>query len=262
MTVLYGDYECRKCNKEQKVMHEINDGNDHLVMPGDKAEVTKEFEYKCEMCGQEDSVFVLIKEESFVGFINVDQKDEAVNWNIPSKEEVLKKWAGEKSNVFNSSVDFKEQPFEIGQEVTMGTEEFTIKKVYRMEWVEKDMDKRLEFPRPETYWYEVSTSNGRILWMKVESWDENNVFVSESGIVVSDKNEVIEDISDNPEKVKLVYESEWFGGREIEAYQYINGIRILVTNYKKQIEMDIFEDTFESAMNMIEENMELGVFNE
>jgi hypothetical protein len=243
-------------------MHEINDGNERLIMPGDKAGAIKEFNYRCEMCGQEDRVFVFVKKGAFVGFINMDQKDEAANWSIPSKEEVLKKWAGEKSIVFNSSVDFKEQPFEVGQEVTMGAEEFTIKKVYRMEWVEKDIDKRVEFPRPETYWYEVSTTNGRILWMKVESWDENNVFVSESGIVVSDTNDVIEDISDNPEKVKMVYESEWFGGREIQAYQYINGIRILVTNYKKQIEMDIFEDTFDGAMNIVEENMELGVFNE
>lgn len=262
MTVLYGDYLCPVCNKVEKMLHEELDGKIKMVFPGEAFSNEKTITAECGYCNEKSKALVKVKDGRFIGFLNEEQKEKDVPNEIPETKDIFNKWRNEKTFSPFERVNFKNQPFKVGEEVKFANSCFLVQKIYRTEWIEKDLDIRLELPRPDTYWYEIKDQNHNTKWLKVENVEEENIYLSDNGIIIQDNSEVVEEITDNPTKIKKIYSTEWFGGREIEVFQYVNGTRILVYNHKKQIEMDVFEDTFEEAMGTVEDNMELGVFNE
>ncbi|WP_394555639.1 hypothetical protein C1N61_30075 (plasmid) [Priestia aryabhattai] len=262
MTLLYADFICPVCQNEDKQMHEIKDGKKKMLFPGDAFLEERVFEAECGYCDGKSKVHLKVTNNKFAGFANENELTNSKYKNDPDKGEVFEKWKGEKTFSPSERFDFKKQPFKPNTDITLNNEKFSIEKVYQTEWVEKDVDIRLDHPRPDIYWYELRTQSGLKRWLKVENVEGDNVFLSDKGIVVMDKEDMVEDITHNPTKIKVIYKDNWFGGREIEAYQYVNGVRIIVLDHKKRTEMDIFEDTFEEAMEAVEENMELGVFNE
>lgn len=262
MTVFYGDYLCPVCNKVEKLLHEELDGKIKMIFPGEAFSNEKTFIAECGYCNEKSNALLKVNDGYFIGFLNEAEKEKELSKEIPDTNDIFNKWKNEKTFSPFERVDFKKQPFKVGQEVKLGDNAFVVRKIYRTEWVEKNLDIRLELPRPDTYWYEIKDQSNTIKWLKVENVEGENIFLSENGIIIQDNSEVVEEITDNPTKIKKIYSTEWFGGREIEVFQYVNGTRILVYNHKKQIEMDVFEDTFEEAMGTVEDNMELGVFNE
>lgn len=262
MTLLYADFTCPNCHNEDKLMQEINDGKKHMIFPGDVFLEEKLFDAECDYCEEKCKVHLKVANNQFVGFANENNLRDVNFKKAPTKDEVFLKWKNEKTFSPTEKFDFKTQPFNPGEVLTLSGESFAIERVYRTEWIEKDIDMRLEHPRPDIYWYELKNTLGLKRWLKVENIEGDNVSISNNGIVIMDQEDAVEDITSDPTKIRLIYKDDWFGGRKIEAYQYINGVRIIVTDHKKRTEMDIFEDTFEEAMNVMEENMELGVFNE
>lgn len=262
MTVLYGDFICPNCNNEQKLMKEINDGIDKLVFPGEKLVNNHNLKTECEYCDAYVPVFAITEETKFVGFLNENQIKSGSQPKIPDTNSVLNKWKLEKTFTSEGTFEFKEQPFLLNQTLELGGQSFSINKIFRTEWVEKDIDIRIEHPRPDVYWYELQSKTGLVRWLKVENVEGNNTYLSDHGIVVMDEKDVVVEITTMPSKIKSVYKTDWFGGRVLEAFQYTSGTRILVTNYKKQVEIDVFEETFEEAMQIVENNIELGIFNE
>jgi hypothetical protein len=215
---------------------------------------------ECEYCNKKSDVCIHINQNKFIGFSNrMEQNSDGI---IPDTQEIFQKWKKEGTFTPVKAIDFNTQPFKVGKTVDLNGKQMVVNKVFRTEWTEKDLDIRIEHPRPDAYWYEVKDENNKIKWLKVENVVGENIFLSEDGIIVLDNSESIEELSDNPSKIKNIFKSDCFGGRKIEAYQYVNGVRAIVVNHKEQIEMDIFEDTFEDAMAVVEENMELNVFNE
>ncbi|MGF7534876.1 hypothetical protein AAGG74_14495 [Bacillus mexicanus] len=260
MSILYGDYICPKCYKEEKIMHELDDSNNVIIFPGQPLSKGLNISVECEFCNYLSDVIIKVENGVFLGFCEQKKAEKFIGIN--NTKDLLEKWKAEKTISIEKTLDFNNQPFKKGKEITFGNTKLKILKVFRIEWIEKDIDQRIENPRPDVYWYEVIGKEGKKKWLKVENIDGENTFLSDSGLVIRDEKEIIEDITDNPEGINQVYKTEWFGNRTIEAYQYNNGIRILVFNYKDQTEMDIFEDTFEEAMKRVEENMELGFINE
>lgn len=262
MTYLYADFTCPECKKEGRLLHEIKDENDLLVFPGETLSLEKSFTVECEFCNVNSEAFIKVAQNKFIGIANKSELDKEEFKNIPKTEDIFEKWKKEKRLSPFSRIDFNKQPFQVNEKVMLSNQTFYVKKIFRTEWVEKDLDIRLELPRPDTYWYELLDRYNKTSWLKVENVEDENIFLSNEGIIVSDNKDIVEEITDNPTSIKRTFESDWFGGRNIEAYQYINGVRILVSNHKNQVEMDIFEDTFEGAMAIVEDNIELGVFNE
>lgn len=262
MTVLYADYNCPNCKNEGKVMHELADGVNKIIFPGEAHSKEQSITVECEFCNEKTEAYIKVAANKFVGIKNKRELENSAFNTAPETEEVFNKWKKEKSISPLERIDFNKQPYSLGEKLTFANENFVVEKVYRTEWIEKDIDRRIELPRPDIYWYELSYNSGKKKWMKVENVKGDNVTFSDMGIVILDQSDAVENISSLPSKVKKIYQSEMFGGREIEAYQYINGVRIIVVNHKNEIEMDVFEDTFEEAMHTVEENTELSVFNE
>lgn len=260
MSFLYADYECPNCLKEEKLMYELNDGTDIIIFPGQPLSNEIDILNKCEFCDIKSDVRVKVKNGIFLGFCCKEKEEKFTGFE--NTNDLFEKWKKEKTIRTDKIFEFEKQPFKKGKKIKFGEIDLNILKVFRVEWIEKDLDKRIENPRPDVYWYEVVDKENIKRWLKVENVDGENTFLSEVGLVIRDEKEIIEDITENPEKIKEIYQTDWFGNRKIEAYQYINGVRILVFNYKNQTEMDIFEDTFEEALYRVEENIELGFVNE
>lgn len=262
MSLLYADYSCPECGKCGKLIHELQDNINEMVIPGQRLKKELELKAECEYCNKLSDAIAKSANGLFVGFVNASQSN-LKEYNVaPDTNTVFDKWKKEKTFSPIERVDFDKQPYKSGMNIKISGESYNIKRIFRTEWIEKDLDLRIELPRPDTYWYEAKDRNNTTKWIKVENVEGENVFVSDDGIVVLDLKEKVEEMTDSPQRIEMIFQSDWFGGREIEAFQYINGVRILVLNHKKQVEMDIFQDTLEEAMAKVEENIELGVFNE
>ena len=261
MSLLYADYNCPGCGATDKLMYEVEDEKDKVVLAGQMFTKETRFINECAFCKEFTDVIAAVREKTFLGFLNSSENKKVKEMSIPKTDEILGKWKREKIFAPTLEVEFGTQPFPIGEVLDVGTHRLRIKKVFRAEWVEKDMELRLENPIPDAYWYEVVDQDNKKRWMKVENTEGDNVTFNESGIVLSNEKEIIEEMSVS-EPIEQIFKMEWFGGRNIEAYQYKNGVRLIVIDYKNTIEMDLFNDTLEEVMQALEDNTELGVFNE
>ena len=120
MSVLYADYNCPNCGIKDKLMYELEDNNNQVVLAGQALNEESNFVNKCGFCQEYTDVIAAVREKTFLGFLNSLESKQIAQMKIPNTEDILKDWGKEKLFVPIIEVDFNTQPFAIGKVIDVG----------------------------------------------------------------------------------------------------------------------------------------------
>lgn len=265
MSILFGNAECDICKKETRFIAELNDQKKGTRLLGHRVSGLEEaYEVECDYCNEKTIIYPVVIEGVLSAFLNSEQHHSYANGLLTvakaGKNEGLER---EKRNAQPTrkvaSSPFEEHPKQPGEIILLEKEQWTIHKVYRKEWSETDMEKRLIDPMTEEYWYEASSEKGEKRWIVVLDQEEKNAYLQSEHPTLREEKEIKVDISENPKKPEVILDCEWTNNLYVEAYEYTTGVRLIVINEQNEIEMDLFRKTVEEAIKELEDYMELEV---
>jgi hypothetical protein len=104
-------------------------------------------------------------------------------------------------------------------------------------------------------WFELNMKQGSV---DKDSGSVDNAILTLSPPYLRD-NEKKFDITEAPRKTKLLFEEKLGENMFMRAYEYIAGVRLCVYNKEGELELDVFSDSSEGAMDIVQEQWSTSV---
>lgn len=259
--IIFGNGTCPNCTLETRVM--IEKGIDKsFVLLGDKLRQTVEEKIECDYCQETFEVFALeidgvlsaiLNKKEYEKHIKKELKIEKAQQNQGIEQEKQKRLNQLKEEVHFS---FKSQPFKKNREIRIDRENWKVKKSYKKENQEKDVLRRLLEPFEQEYCYIVENlESNKEKWLIVKDIKKPNSILQQEGPTLKE-NEILHDVTETNFKTKCIYKKETENGYEIKAYQQVSGVRLVMKRKEEdEIEIDVFEDSLEKAMEKLEKTI-------
>lgn len=196
------------------------------------------------------------------------------------------------------TASFAEQPFEMGTVLPIGKHQWTVQAIYKKESVETDITKRLITPTLDEYWYSVQNEQGDKKWCivtdtqyehlyqsstpkkstlsselkrvtGVDEWyefqkeDETENEIEHNAILTIEppflkENEQKFDVSDSYFRTEFLFEQTLTANLTIKAYQYLAGVRFFVVNTEEELELDLFGESTEQLLDLLQEQLSIS----
>lgn len=263
MIYYFGNVTCPHCEKKNRVLAEQDYAEDCFLMIGDKvveAVQPNTTDATCEYCFQVFPLFVLEKEGVFTAIANEEQAKgykeqpetlEVAAYGTGKKEELrLEK---QLNHLF--TFDFEQQPFVPNQVLDLLDEKWTVEHCYKKEHSERNYEKRMEIDFYDMYYYELKSEQGEHKWLEVVDDSQNNGKLSNENPVVLEY-ETLYQINDNEFKSHLIFEQEVSTQYDIEAYQHLSGVQMLVIRKERDEWDDEEEETRVVVLDLLGDSVD------
>jgi hypothetical protein len=135
--------------------------------------------------------------------------------------------------------------------IKIDKEHWTIKEIYRKEYIDRDIDLRINHIGSEEYWYKVQNRQEEKWYIVRNSGTDNAIFTQDPPFI--EENEKIYDITDSGFTLEELYQDNWGDFHTIEAYQILSGVEIWIYNEEGQVELNVLEDTLDEGLQKINE---------
>lgn len=193
---------------------------------------------------------------------------------------------------------FAEQPFNPSEKLQLDGQAWTIQRIYKKEGVERDITRRLLKPTLDEYWYELENEENKRKWCVVtdisqdmftfnlkgassvseaiqnaENQEDFFEFVvptktnkeerDHNAILLIDppflsENETSHDVTDSLFQTTCMFEHQISHNIYVKAYEYLSGVRYYVYNSGGELEMDVFGETAEDALNQVQDQYSIS----
>lgn len=255
---IFGNVLCSDCQLDTRFLIEQEDREGFYMLGDDVDFSSQEGEIECDYCQHKTTVTILVLNGRLSAFLNEKQlklyHENKLQIKKASKNEGLEKEKEKRLTQFHLcfTTDFKKQPYELGRNLTLSDEKWVVKTIHKKEYVEKDATKRVLSGVVDQYYYEVENEHGEKKWLNVVDDKTNNAILTPENPVLKDK-EVLHDVTDSGFHSTKISDEQFGENYRIETYEYISGIRLKVFNRDNEQEIDAFGDTYDEAIDQIEE---------
>lgn len=256
---ILGNVQCTQCELTTRFLL-FDESSEQVALLGDTLEKEVCGQAECDYCQTLLTIYAIPKAGVLSAFLNeVEYRayqagELTVAQAKPESGMLLEKEKNLKQFQTTFTLPFEQQPFQKGEWITIGKEKWKIQSVHKKENIEKDAVTRLSSQVFDEYWYEVTYEEEK-KWVLVQDDVKNNAFLTQDMPVLK-PNEKIFDITDHPHKTTIILERALGENYDMTAYQMLAGVRVVVmaqTENGKELEYDGFADTFEEALEQIEE---------
>lgn len=261
----FGEVLCKHCKITTRFLSESTEpttSEDVLYLIGDEYPIQHQESWEkttsqCDYCGKDNDIYVLIKENHVVDFLNVTQMNDYLNGqyviNLKKKEEMIQKEINQTSDVFDVylTLDYSLHPVLEGETFTLQGNVWNVKEVWKREFVEKDEEIRVNTDIKEGYHY-LLERNGAHKWLMVTHGEKRNARFT----VESPKREESEkwyQVFNDLQKTEEIYRMKMSEELTLFAYQQISGIHGQVYYMDQQLVYDVLEDSLDKVFEQVDE---------